>query len=867
MARRKEPVVAFFPSRAAALEARRSLRELDAALRLIKLGNIAIVHRPSDDVVEFHQDGDVDLPRGATFGLVAGALLSAVLLAPFAGLLASLGMLGEIDTSIDVVAITEISAIVSALISGLVVLLGALGGALLGGLAAALINLGIPTRELRSIGGDLEIGRAALVLRIHEWEIPPVVADMQLHSGTLMRPTAAAFDVRAGASASPAARFTAMAQQSSSDELIRRYMPASMTEAPVDPRQKDLVIGSFYTVAQARRARRKLRSLDRRHKAVAIGNIALINKDEEGRISFQQTENVGPVRGLFFGMLIGGLVSALAFGIFGALLSAAFTLADPAAEVSDTALLSASLGGALVFAIIFGALGLLMGAVVGASTATVLNLAYSDQDLRRIGAGLPSGRSLLVTLVHHHGVPQVVDAIEKLGGTVPRTPVPLNELAIADQETVRANAAEKTATNDSSADTERLITTHSGVRIFADWHRRGPHTIVLLHGAGGDHLAWRVQYPALHAAGYSTLAIDLRGHGYSDRPLRAADYSLERVATDVYEVLQALEIDDFIIVGHCFGGMVATMFHQAHPDLSKGYLLLDTAARAPGLPAWIARNAPWAINATGKLLEFLPGERRRLLHADMQAFRGTGDIEPLRLISDAEHTTLRSWMLIYRGIAQYDGVESLKTMHQPVWVVVGAEDTVFTVEDSKFIQQHVPGSKLVTVPGANHIIVVNNPEAVEKLILSFIADHAIFPAGEAVAPAADAKAAGEAAAPAVINDAKHDEEAPVAGFPVDDRNEQERGHAPTDFVAGDADKTEAGFFGADQDEQERDKTGAANTDASGFLSTAEDSDRSQEGSAFLADDQERHADAEAGSTGQQDEESPGLTERNRKDET
>jgi pimeloyl-ACP methyl ester carboxylesterase len=68
-------------------------------------------------------------------------------------------------------------------------------------------------------------------------------------------------------------------------------------------------------------------------------------------------------------------------------------------------------------------------------------------------------------------------------------------------------------------------------------------------------------------------------------------------------------------------------------------------------------------------------------------------------------------------------------MTQPVWVVVGEDDTVFTVEDSQEIQRHVPGSKLITVPGANHIIVVNNPEVVERMILDFIADCGVF-AGE-----------------------------------------------------------------------------------------------------------------------------------------
>ncbi|WP_135475941.1 alpha/beta hydrolase [Candidatus Chloroploca mongolica] len=191
------------------------------------------------------------------------------------------------------------------------------------------------------------------------------------------------------------------------------------------------------------------------------------------------------------------------------------------------------------------------------------------------------------------------------------------------------------------------------------------------------------------------------------------------------------------MVGHCFGGMVTTMFHQAHPRISKGYLLLDTAAHAPVAPRWAATQAPWVIGLVGRLLELLPTERRALLHNDMQPFKGTGDIHLNRLMADASHTTLRAWLMVYRGIAQYDGVAALRTMTQPVWVVVGEEDTVFTVEDSQVIHSHIPGSKLITVPGANHIIVVNNPEIVERLILDFIRDSMIFDEPERVSAAVD----------------------------------------------------------------------------------------------------------------------------------
>ncbi|NTU85049.1 MAG: alpha/beta hydrolase, partial [Chloroflexales bacterium] len=331
-------------------------------------------------------------------------------------------------------------------------------------------------------------------------------------------------------------------------------------------------------------------------------------------------------------------------------------------------------------------------------------------------------------------------ALREGGGRLQHAPLPSEQLLETMREEGRRAALE--TGDDDQPDTQRLITTRAGVRIFADWRRRGPHTIVLLHGAGGDHLGWQVQYPALHGAGYSTLALDLRGHGYSDRPRGADDYRLERFAEDVADVLDALDMRDFVLVGHCFGGMVATMYHQAHPDRSKGYVLVDTAAQAPSVPRWLATHTPWLIGLAGRALELLPNERRRLLHADMPSFKGTRDIEPARLVSDAEHTTLRAWLLVYRGIAQYDGVASLRSMSQPVWVVVGEEDTVFTVEDSRAIQRHVPGSRLITVPGANHIIVVNNPEVVERLILDFVRDNAIFAhGGPGNGPQGDAAAA------------------------------------------------------------------------------------------------------------------------------
>lgn len=728
-------LIYLFDRPGAAYEARRELRALQKELRLGRIASAAVVTRPARDGLHFDQDGDVGVGAGARFGLVAGALLGALLLAPFAGVRVAVAAregFAAAESANDWIAAL---ALVVAFVSGLTALLAALGGALLGAVAAALLNFGIPARRLTAIGEDLEPGQAALVLRVREEQRPPVADLLALSGGAPVRLRDGAQSDVASDEEAVAASFTSRAYGSASAGRGRRLEPVALETPPVDPRQRDLVVAECADSAHAHRAARSLRRLRGSFGGLAAGNRAVVTRDERGRARIQQAENVTAGRGGLFGLVVGGLAGGLVGGLFGVAVASLSLMVSQGTET-----VPANAGGFLVaFGLMFGGIAALVfglgGGLLGAAVARVVNLAYKDAELRQIAETVPAGKALLIASLYHHGGPAALGVLRAGGASIRHMPLPADQLAEAARDEQRRTAL--SPGDDPQQDTRRLVPTRSGVRIFADWHRRGEQTIVLLHGAGGDHMPWQVQYPALHGAGFSTLALDLRGHGYSDRPRGADDYRLERFAEDVYDVLETLGVRDFIMVGHCFGGMVTTMFHQAHPQLSKGYLLLDTAAHAPAAPRWVATRTPWMIGLVGRLLELLPAERRALLHNDMQPFKGTGDIQLNRLMADASHTTLRAWLMVYRGIAQYDGVASLRTMTQPVWVVVGEEDTVFTVEDSQAIQRHVPGSRLITVPGANHIIVVNNPEVVERLILDFIRDTIVFDAAASEATAAD----------------------------------------------------------------------------------------------------------------------------------
>jgi len=95
-------------------------------------------------------------------------------------------------------------------------------------------------------------------------------------------------------------------------------------------------------------------------------------------------------------------------------------------------------------------------------------------------------------------------------------------------------------------------------------------TFVFLHGFGGQAIQWEHQ---LHefAMKNRVIAFDLRGHGLSDKP--SAGYDMDRILLDIETGLNLLNVSTpIVLVGHSFGGAIATEFVLTHPDLVERLL-------------------------------------------------------------------------------------------------------------------------------------------------------------------------------------------------------------------------------------------------------------------------------------------------------
>jgi len=94
--------------------------------------------------------------------------------------------------------------------------------------------------------------------------------------------------------------------------------------------------------------------------------------------------------------------------------------------------------------------------------------------------------------------------------------------------------------------------------------------VVFCHGFPELAYSWRHQFPAVAAAGFRAVAPDQRGYGNSSCPTGAAAYSLDHLCGDLVDLLDALEIERAVFVGHDWGGFVAWAMPKLHPDRCAG---------------------------------------------------------------------------------------------------------------------------------------------------------------------------------------------------------------------------------------------------------------------------------------------------------
>jgi pimeloyl-ACP methyl ester carboxylesterase len=273
----------------------------------------------------------------------------------------------------------------------------------------------------------------------------------------------------------------------------------------------------------------------------------------------------------------------------------------------------------------------------------------------------------------------------------------------------------------------------AGVQTYVE--EAGPESgqaVILIHGFGGSTFSWRETIPALAAAGYRAVALDLKGFGLADKTL-AADYSHAAQAEFVIAVMEALDVEQATLIGHSMGGNVAAHLALAQPERVEKLVLVDAAIVPGGDGGPPFSGASW-------LARFPPAQRwARLLlrtavdEARFRSILNSAVYDPVfvddALVSGYRRSVLvEDWDLALLGIVRDSRDNALPaapgSLAMPVLLIWGEADTWVATAQGEWLAATISGAEYVTIDKAGHLPMEEQPELFNRILLDFLARSA-----------------------------------------------------------------------------------------------------------------------------------------------
>lgn len=250
---------------------------------------------------------------------------------------------------------------------------------------------------------------------------------------------------------------------------------------------------------------------------------------------------------------------------------------------------------------------------------------------------------------------------------------------------------------------------HIAYQVFGD----APLDLVIVPGWSSQlEVFW--ENPAIarifnYLASFSRVMVfDKRGTGLSDRATQLP--TLEEHMDDVLAVMDAVGSERTALLGWAEGGVVSALFAATYPERTQALVLDASFARAVQAPDY-----PWGFTHEG--LE-------QIVLLTEQGW-GEGVLLPIFSPSLVGDELARQWwarvertsaspavaMAVVRRLAQIDIRPVLPSISIPTLVIHKTADTVIEVGHGRYLAQHIPGAKLVELPGIDNVSFVGDTDA------------------------------------------------------------------------------------------------------------------------------------------------------------
>ena len=257
----------------------------------------------------------------------------------------------------------------------------------------------------------------------------------------------------------------------------------------------------------------------------------------------------------------------------------------------------------------------------------------------------------------------------------------------------------------------------NGVRLCFEAKQGGGAPVVLVHGWCCDHTYFAPQFEHFAKEGRTVVALDLSGHGASDKPRQR--YTMQGFADDVAFVCGHLGLTKAVVVGHSMGGIVAFDFASRYPELASALIMLDSAVVLPAasravLPKFLAdlggADYRQAIRTFVAGTLFLPtddpGRKERIIEG---------------MTSAPQHVAVSA----YQALADYDAEKAARVAAPSLFI---AANEPHPRADINRVRELLPALAFGQTVGSGHFCQLEVPDQVNAMMDRFLA-IAARPAG------------------------------------------------------------------------------------------------------------------------------------------
>jgi len=231
----------------------------------------------------------------------------------------------------------------------------------------------------------------------------------------------------------------------------------------------------------------------------------------------------------------------------------------------------------------------------------------------------------------------------------------------------------------------------------------GEKTLFFIHGSGGDHRIWIRQYTKLNDE-FNIAAIDLPGHGLSDG---RGEQDVSQYVELVKKFIDALALEKPVLIGHSLGAAISLVFTMKYGEMLAAIVPVGGGARMPVNEMILKglKTDPDSVIALAAKFSVTKENRERLSRTVIEGLsRANPDI-------------------LYGDLLACDRLDignEVARIAKPTLVMCGADDKMTPPALSQFLRDNIPGAQLSLIENAGHMAMLENAEAFNGALKSFV---------------------------------------------------------------------------------------------------------------------------------------------------